>query len=83
MKSSIKDFFRTNPQEAADLATFTEEILNGKLHFLWSVREKMFKQGNSSNRQKMNGPFIASSKDFAADDCELTQIKVLFVEVSF
>ena len=43
----------------------------------------MFKQGNSSNRQKMNGPFIASSKDFAADDCELTQIKVLFVEVSF
>ena len=26
-----------NPQEAADLVTFTEEILNGKLHFLCSV----------------------------------------------
>ena len=24
-----------NPQEAADLVTFTEEILNGKLHFLF------------------------------------------------
>ena len=27
----------TNPQETADLVTFTEEILNGKLHFLCSV----------------------------------------------
>ena len=26
-----------NPQETADLITFTEEILNGKLHFLCSV----------------------------------------------
>ena len=26
-----------NPQETADLVTFTEEILNGKLHFLCSV----------------------------------------------
>ena len=25
-----------NPQETGDLVTFTEEILNGKLHFLWS-----------------------------------------------
>ena len=24
-----------NPQETADLVTFTKEILNGKLHFLW------------------------------------------------
>ena len=24
----------SNPQETADLITFTEEILNGKLHFL-------------------------------------------------
>ena len=29
---------RPNPQETADLVTFTEEILNGKLHFLCSVR---------------------------------------------
>ena len=25
-----------NPQKTADLVTFTEEILNEKLHFLWS-----------------------------------------------
>ena len=25
-----------NPQETADLVTFTEEILNGKVHFLYS-----------------------------------------------
>ena len=25
-----------NPQESADLVTFTEETLNGKLHFLCS-----------------------------------------------
>ena len=27
-----------NPEETADLVTFTEETLNGKLHFLYSVR---------------------------------------------
>ena len=26
-----------NLQEAVDLVTFTEEILNGKFNFLWSV----------------------------------------------
>ena len=26
---------RPNPQEPADLIKFTEEVLNGKLHFLW------------------------------------------------
>ena len=25
---------RSNPQETVDLVTFTEEIFNGKLHFL-------------------------------------------------
>ena len=37
MKFSIKDFFskcKKNPQFPADFVTFTEEILNGKLHFL-------------------------------------------------
>ena len=40
MKFSINDFFSKCdqiPQETADLVTFTEEILNGKLHFLHSV----------------------------------------------
>ena len=27
-----------NPKETADLVTFTEEILNGKLHILCSVK---------------------------------------------
>ena len=39
MKFSIKDFLinmSPNPQVPADMVTFTEEILNGKLHFLCS-----------------------------------------------
>ena len=41
MKFSVKDFFSKydqipNLQETAALVTFTEEILNGKLHFLCS-----------------------------------------------
>ena len=36
MKFSIKDFF--SKCETADLVKFFEEILNGKLHFLCSVR---------------------------------------------
>ena len=27
-----------NPQETADLVTFTAEVLNAKLHFLYSVQ---------------------------------------------
>ena len=33
---------RPNPQETADLVTFTEEIINGKLHFLCSVSDQCF-----------------------------------------
>ena len=36
MKFSIKDFFSKCEQETADFVTFTEEILNGKFHFLRS-----------------------------------------------
>ena len=38
MKFCIKDFFSVcdnTPQETADLATFTHEILNAKLHVLY------------------------------------------------
>ena len=40
MKFSITDFFGKYDQirRIADLVTFTEEILNGKLHFLCSVK---------------------------------------------
>ena len=33
-----------NHQDTADLVTFTEEILNGKLHFLCSDLAKKLKQ---------------------------------------
>ena len=33
---------RPNPQVTADLVTYTEEIMNGKLHLLCSVRFKVF-----------------------------------------
>ena len=36
MKFPIKDFFRKCDQIRRELVTFTEEILNGKLHFLCS-----------------------------------------------
>ena len=42
MKFSIKDF----PQETGDLVTFTEEILNEKLHFLYSG------SSNTKNRRR-------------------------------
>ena len=38
-----------NPQETADLVTFTEEILNGKLHFL--CKEFLQNQNVLSNTQ--------------------------------
>ena len=39
MKFSIKDFFsKCNRIHTADLVVFTEEILNGKLHFLCRVQ---------------------------------------------
>ena len=41
-KFSIKDFF-SNPQFSVVLVTFTGEILNGELHFLYSVQEKLIK----------------------------------------
>ena len=40
LKFSIKYFFSRYDQirNFCDLVTFTEEILNGKLHFLYSVK---------------------------------------------
>ena len=38
---------RPNPQVPADLVTFTEEILNGKLHFLCNVKQNWARAKNS------------------------------------
>ena len=42
MKFSIKDFFSKCDQ--ADLVTFTEEILDGKLHFLCAAVKYLFNE---------------------------------------
>ena len=43
MKFSIKNFFsKCDVYDVYDLVTFTEEILNGKLHFLCSVCRRRF-----------------------------------------
>ena len=45
MKLFIKDFFSKcdqMPQFPADLVTFTEEILNGKIHILCSANLQFF-----------------------------------------
>ena len=45
-----------NPQFPADLVTFTEEILNGKLHFLYSdSSEHRLKSVSSSSIPKLSG----------------------------
>ena len=59
MKFSIKDFLSKcdqirilqwmwpNPQDTADLVTFTEEIINRKLHFLCSLHKTLMYQPRS------------------------------------
>ena len=48
---------RPNPQETTDLVTFTEEILNGKLHLLCSVVHvplTLFKKEGGQNPKLLN-----------------------------
>ena len=42
----------TKPMETADLVTFTEEILNGKLHCLYSVRQDIEKKAAENKEFK-------------------------------
>ena len=46
-----------NPQETADLVTFTEQILNGKLHFLCSDGIVLEILTNSSDFRRDSGFF--------------------------
>ena len=58
-----------NPQETADLVTFTEDIINEKLHFLWSVflfglyRAKLSKTKSSGNIRKKSEFYLMSKED--------------------
>ena len=40
-----------DPQETADLTTFTEEIFNGKLHFLCSVASNIISKFQFQNKE--------------------------------
>ena len=43
-----------NPQFPADLVTFAEKILNGKLYFFWEVKLKyLFCQGSRNEHDKI------------------------------
>ena len=56
-----------NPQEIVDLITFTEEILNGKLHFLCSVGSGFWSQNYDGSRvflsKKSNQVFFHDQVD--------------------
>ena len=60
-----------NPQETADLVTFTEEIVNGKLYFLCSVFfiaasdwTQIFAMKLQNNRNNFYSAFVSLSKPF-------------------
>ena len=44
----------SNPQETADLVTFTEEILNGKFHFLCNGWERRIQVNTAEWRKDVN-----------------------------
>ena len=52
----------TNPQFPADLVTLTEEILNGKLHFLSS--DKLFETDNTLHFSRLESDEIKKTKSF-------------------
>ena len=66
---------RPNPQKTADLVTFTEETLNGKFHFLFSV--------NSTFSENTTGrPFLYMVKNEFAKSCHMHVMRASVVYVS-
>ena len=59
---------RPNPQKTADLVTFTEEILNGKIHFLCSAWENCVTVGVVNIRC-----CYYQKQGFNNDECEETK----------
>ena len=67
---------RPNPQETADLVTFTKEILNGKPHFLCSVFRQFINKVKVKHRDSENlnlnmGLFSTSSPIFKMEFLEI------------
>ena len=49
---------RPDPEETADLVTFTEEMLNGKFHFLYKVYRKSAAHNYLTLQHKKNAMII-------------------------
>ena len=68
-----------NPQKTADLVTFTEEILNGKLHFLCSdsnglvvvKREKKLEIRDHKDFEPIRPRFIVRMLEYLKNNNEL------------
>ena len=78
MKFSIKDFFSKCDQIRTDLGTFPEEIRNGKLHSLCSVKYCTNKRKISDLIIKIWNEYIVDEKSSFADihTMELRDIKL-------
>ena len=76
-----------NPQETVDLVTFTEDILNGKLHFLCSVSiikcpfSKPKRNEMPSTGEVITNPSLATNKNQAAVDNTYTEDIVTRAEI--
>ena len=57
-----------NPQETADLVRFIEEIINGKLHFLYSVRDIHAKIGIPNLLQSLDIRQSSDERSFQFPD---------------
>ena len=63
--------------ETADLATFTEEILNGKLHFLFSDLLRITNTRNSSS--EVHNPNLLLFIGFREYDCNENDTFLLYL----
>ena len=70
-----------NPQDTADLGTFTEEILNGKLHFLCSVKAGKWLWKKFSLKKLSEFVFITLTLFETIDSAKLAWI-MWFVKVT-
>ena len=61
-----------NPQETADLVTFTEEILNAKMYFLCSVSRRIFPLS-------LQNLFVLHKNVLA--NCKLVKLKAVIIKI--
>ena len=75
---------RLNPQKTADLVTFTEEILNGKLHFLcndYSKISSLLAEDSLLEIHLLFHQFSISSFQFQKQPLEVFYKKKVFWEI--